>query len=131
MEFTKAPGFGERFSFPENVEITINGDTLSTTREAAVRMVERWEESVVGEIVKEARLAGFTEVTVLNKEVILDALQRYTMPPKTNADKIRAMTDEELAYWIMCPYDSPYCTGTDQCIECTLEWLKQPAEDDC
>ena len=49
----------------------------------------------------------------------------------TNADKIRAMTDEELAYWIMCPYDSPYCTGTDQCIECTLEWLKQPAEDDC
>lgn len=44
----------------------------------------------------------------------------------TNADKIRAMTDEELAYWIMCPYDSPYCTGTDQCIECTLEWLKQP-----
>ena len=57
------------------------------------------------------------------------------MPAKdwkfTNADKIRAMTDEELAYWIMCPYDSPYCTGTDQCIECTLEWLKQPAEDEC
>ena len=48
----------------------------------------------------------------------------------TNADKIRAMTDKELAYWIMCPYDSPYCIGTDQCIECTLEWLKQPAEEE-
>ena len=49
--------------------------------------------------------------------------------PKTNADLIRAMTDEDLAYWIMCPYDSPYCDGTEHnCVECTMEWLKQPAE---
>lgn len=76
MEFTKAPGFGERFYFPENVEITINGDTLSTIREAAVRMAERWEEAVVGEIVKEAQLAGYTEVTVLDKEAIMLAMAK-------------------------------------------------------
>jgi hypothetical protein len=58
---------------------------------------------------------------------LLKELEQGTKP-KSNADKIRAMTDKELAYWIMCPYDSPYCTGTDQCIECTLEWLKQSAE---
>mgnify|MGYP003312832107 CR=1 FL=1 len=100
MEFTKAPGFGERFSFPENVEITINGDTISSVREASVRMVERWEEAVVSEIVKEARLAGYTEVTVLNKEVIFEALRRYLATPRTNADRIRAMSDKELAWWL-------------------------------
>lgn len=50
--------------------------------------------------------------------------------PMTNADRIRAMSDEELAYWIMCPYDSPYCDGIEHnCIECTKEWLQQPVEE--
>lgn len=66
-----------------------------------------------------------------DKEQMARYIEEHQPKPMTNADKIRAMTDEELAYWIMCPYDSPYCTGTDRCIECTLEWLKQPAEDDC
>ena len=48
---------------------------------------------------------------------------------ETNADSIRAMSDDDLAYWIMCPYDSPCCDGTDHnCIECTKEWLQQPVE---
>ena len=48
----------------------------------------------------------------------------------TNADRIRAMSDDDLAYWIMCPYDSPYCDGTEHnCIECTKEWLNKPAEE--
>lgn len=47
----------------------------------------------------------------------------------TNADRVRSMSDDDLAYWIMCPYDSPYCNENDQnCIECTKEWLQQPAE---
>ena len=43
---------------------------------------------------------------------------------KTNADKIRAMSDEELAK-LLC------CTGWKmfKYKEC-LEWLKQPAEED-
>ena len=49
--------------------------------------------------------------------------------PKTNADRIRNMSDEELATVIMCPMDMHECDvhcveerGT--CIECTLEWLQ-------
>jgi hypothetical protein len=149
MNFTKAPGFGERFSFPENVKITINGDTLSTIREAAVRMAERWEESVVCEIVKEARMAGYTEVTVLNKEVILEALRRYVMPPKTNADRIRALSDEHLANYLYQFTDIDcrigFCQNLPKCEElldtedgistdsmckkCLLDWLRKPAED--
>lgn len=47
---------------------------------------------------------------------------------KTNADRIRAMTDEELADWhASCPYIDKECTMKG-CVKCVLEWLQQPAE---
>ena len=42
-----------------------------------------------------------------------------------NADKIRSMSDEELA---MCLYEIGYYRGWNA-LEGTLEWLKQPAEE--
>ena len=55
----------------------------------------------------------------------------------TNADKIRRMTDEELAYKIMpgnytaCPV---HIIGQrncrEDCTECVLEWLQEEATDD-
>lgn len=53
---------------------------------------------------------------------------------QTNADRIRAMSDEELADFI----DEPIlCKGhglgdcmSKGCNKCILEWLKQPAEVD-
>ena len=49
---------------------------------------------------------------------------KYTHPPMTNADRIRTMSDEELAK-LLC------CTGWRmfEYKEC-LEWLKQPVEED-
>ena len=44
---------------------------------------------------------------------------------KTNADRIRNMSDEELA---MCLYEIGYDRGWNA-LEGTLEWLKQPAEE--
>ena len=41
--------------------------------------------------------------------------------PKTNADRIRAMTDEELAEYLV--YHNPYSTEQN-----CLKWLQQPAE---
>jgi hypothetical protein len=60
----------------------------------------------------------------------------HQQKPKTNADRIRAMSDEELAeefHAIMlgwnewCDY---HCEnrGDDGCDKCILKWLKQPAE---
>ena len=43
---------------------------------------------------------------------------------KTNADRIRSMTDEELA---MCLYQIGYAEGWDK-PEYALKWLRQPAE---
>lgn len=55
----------------------------------------------------------------------------------TNADRIRNMSDEELAVYIMCPaeYDLSFdklreCNGgmNRNCQKCTLEWLQSEAE---
>ena len=61
--------------------------------------------------------------------------------PMTNADRIRAMSDEELANWLLdvmahkvaCFGEGafPYtpCRNTEHdCVKCGLQWLKQPAE---
>ena len=50
--------------------------------------------------------------------------------PKTYADRIRAMTDEELAGWISgrketCPPIKGYKCSIKTCRDCWLDWLKQ------
>ena len=55
----------------------------------------------------------------------------------TNSDKIRQMSDEELARWIM--YDNPcggiseekchHYSGVEACIRCFCDWLKEEAQD--
>ena len=51
--------------------------------------------------------------------------------PKTNADRIRAMNDEELADVVAngvgCVLKAPHCMDVD-CTPCILKWLKQPFE---
>ena len=49
--------------------------------------------------------------------------------PQTNADRIRAMSDEELADFITncgCPDHARDCRGS--CTDCVLKWIKQPVE---
>lgn len=56
--------------------------------------------------------------------------------PKTNADCIRGMSDEELAEKMGCPYMEDiydeckfgWHTPTQTCFECKLEWLRQPVD---
>lgn len=63
----------------------------------------------------------------------------YTVTNKqTNADRIRSMTDEELALAIVCPaeYDLNFnknekCNGEMKrnCYECSLKWLQEEREE--
>lgn len=52
--------------------------------------------------------------------------------PMTNADRIRVMSDEELAEIIICPYDvdESLCNKMACCLDCCLEWLREPVEGD-
>lgn len=55
----------------------------------------------------------------------------------TNADRIRNMSDEEMAKFLSdcsdcasCYLDEPSNCGTDEtCAKAFLKWLKQPEED--
>jgi len=56
--------------------------------------------------------------------------------PLTNADRIRSMSDEELAEWLvdanMCERvctEEDYC-GCDVCVNRVTDWLKQPAKEE-
>ena len=61
----------------------------------------------------------------------------YRTEPITNGDRIRAMTDEELAKFIpnwsytdACKcVEKPYVDCNNECEKCVSEWLQQPAED--
>ena len=53
----------------------------------------------------------------------------------TNADRIRAMSEEELARFFdleafLCPWCDVSCGGVEElpCRQCVLAWLKQEAE---
>ena len=50
---------------------------------------------------------------------------------KTNADRIRSMSDEQLADVVAngvgCVLKAPHCMDVN-CTPCILKWLQQPAE---
>ena len=53
---------------------------------------------------------------------------RDNITPKSQADKIRAMSDEELAEWILKHDTITYCHGRLN-TEQLLEWLKSEAKE--
>ena len=70
-------------------------------------------------------------------EPYIDIGGEFYNKPTTNADRIRAMSDEELAEFIYrCEMnDIDYaktfcdlCNGQYECDKCRLDWLQQPAE---
>ena len=66
-----------------------------------------------------------------------ECLERYNKEmgskPKTNADRIRAMSDEELVK-LLSEFSAYSCIFHDKdcefenCVDCVTHWLKQPAE---
>ena len=85
-------------------------------------------------------LSDFCEGQTDVKDVVIVSLREVTAfysllhkKPQTNADRIRAMTDEELAIEETakggCPhdYETPDDLNTD-CVRCWLDWLKQEVD---
>ena len=65
-------------------------------------------------------------------------VKRNDAPQKTNADRIRAMSDamsdDELAKFITSGYYQPHCPVescpvVEDCEECWLDWLKKEVEE--
>ena len=73
-------------------------------------------------------------VTVEQRKDICRTCNGSGRKEQTNADRIRSMSDEELAKVITCPkvlFDRIDCFDDNRdCNHCALEWLQQPAEED-
>lgn len=84
---------------------------------------------------------GFEVIIETNSEEHYKAAEAFARrlinhaKPQTNADRIREMTDEELAKFIgsdsLCEHISTehneWCR-CHNCADCIVEWLQQPAE---
>ena len=76
---------------------------------------EKFNHSKHPEISDESKIIAF--------ECMIDEAKRRSTQPSTNADRIRDMSDEELAQFIFELYEQPLGDGY-------LQWLQQPAEED-
>ena len=63
-------------------------------------------------------------------------VEKPFMPPQTHADRIRAMSEEELCEFLgqyvfdkICEEGCAVCTYNGDCDKRLLDWLKHPAED--
>ena len=61
---------------------------------------------------------------------------KYTHPPMTNADRIRAMSDDELAELLLDGCRGSKCDdqpqnewGSVNCFQCRIKWLQQPVKE--
>lgn len=87
MQFNKPPEWGSRFQFPENQKIDFDGLQMRVTDKIIVQMVDNYENAVAAEIASAARAAGVSDVTVLNKKAILEALNKQIPKKPTDIAK--------------------------------------------
>ena len=67
----------------------------------------------------------------------MDIFREITAPPKSNGDRIRQMTDEELAEWFAqyipcneCERSESYGCDKDECTKYALLYMKQEVSED-
>lgn len=107
----------------------------SYTEKMIASIVEMQDKIIMQKIV-EIRGTRYRHITI-DKNKVAEALQEYETRnnPLTNADRIRGMSDEELAEIInerkwcdeICSDDYGLLVGI-HCETCILDWLKQPWE---
>ncbi len=81
MMFNKFTGFGKTFSFPENMEIEFDNLVHSVTQKVVTQFVDDFDDHIISQIANTARENGISELVVLNKTTIMDALKKQ-MPKK-------------------------------------------------
>lgn len=113
MQFNKLPEWGARFQFPENFHIEYDGMQGKIENQIVVTMAEKYDNFVAEQIAMEARASGVSDLTVLNKAAILEALERRTPRKPIRANRIiikngTAYLNDDNEYW-----KCPMCTSLD------------------
>lgn len=68
--------FGRRYQFPYNMKVEYDGFSGSLINEIVVKMAEKYDSFVADQIAMEARAEGISDLTVLNKSAIMNALNK-------------------------------------------------------
>ena len=76
MQFNKPQEWGSRFHFPENTEVSMDGFVEKVTEKMACEMAEKYDAFILASIANAARAAGVSDLTVLNKAAILEAIEK-------------------------------------------------------
>ena len=122
MEFNKPPEWGSRFQFPENQKIDFDGLQMRVTDKIIVKMIDDYETAVASRIASAARASGVSDVTVLNKKAILEALGKQ-IPQQVimNQDEILCPA---CRYDMMGLWDYPDVQDPNYCPICgqKLKW---------
>ena len=76
LEKTKFADFGRRYQFPENMRVEYDGFSGSLVNEIIVRMAEKYDSFIADQIAITARAEGISDLTVLNRPAIMNALKK-------------------------------------------------------
>ena len=106
--------------------------------ESAIEIIKQEQQSYIGNWIPCSERLPDKEgsyLSVMDKDYSL--IRRFINESKkqTNADRIRSMTDEELAIHMMCPNEMGLaeieCDKSDSCncYECLLKWLRAESEE--
>lgn len=67
---------GCRYQFPDDMKVEYDGFSGRLVNEIAVKMAEKYDSYIVDQIAREARAEGISDVTILNKSAIMNALKK-------------------------------------------------------
>lgn len=68
--------FGRRYQFPDNMHVEYDEFSGSIVNEIVVKMAEKYDNYIADQIAIEARAEGISDLTVLNKHAIINALKK-------------------------------------------------------
>lgn len=145
------------YEFHRN-QIQLDGTMAELPQKIAAAVEDTTDKAIVQAVIEAAQANGVTDLYLLDKTFIMDALRekQEREKPLTNADRIRAMvaTDEGIAKILLSldiylaedgrEFTHLYCDGKNGCITeddniictdemrtaCIQRWLQQPAKEE-
>ena len=100
------------------------------TRDRAIRLAKAWSDGDVCTL-RDGEVKAYHALCL---DVIREKEEGTKNAHCTNADRIRSMSDEEMATILgdkcICPPTGECTRQYGDCIACWLEWFQQPAKED-
>lgn len=121
-EMTAPVNFGCRYQFPDNMKVEYDGFSGGIVNEIVVKMTEKYDNFIADQIAMEARAAGISDLTVLNKPAIMNALKK-AVPQQVTLTPDRCLCPG-CHYDMMGLWDYPDAQDPNYCPICgqKLTW---------